>query len=87
MDKTQKQNIYLIVSEVARYFSDAIKESDLQIYHWILDTVNRIESYYCRDEELIRAAIFYNDKFTYTELKKIKDNNPENFKKLYTAIH
>lgn len=77
-----KRHLFLL----ARYFVEVVKETDSQIYHWLSDTANKIESYYCRDEELIKAATFYRDKFTYTELKRIKDNNPEEFKKIYNNI-
>lgn len=76
-----KRHLFLL----ARYFTDVIKETDMQIYQWLLSTVNRIDNYSRRDEELIKAATFYKDK-TYTELKKLKDDTPEQFKQLLNKI-
>lgn len=76
-----KRHLFLL----AKYFVDAVKEIDPQIYNWLLETVNRIENYYCRDEELIKATTYYNGKYTYTQLKRIKDNSPGKFKAIYKA--
>lgn len=76
-----KRHLFLL----AKYFTDAVKETDRQIYNWLLQTVNQIESYYCRDQELIKAAEFYREKYTYTQLKRLKDNTPEKFKELYKS--
>lgn len=78
-----KRHLFLL----AKYFVDIVKETDLKIYNWLLDTVNRIEGYYCRDEELIIAANHYRGKYTYTELKKIKDTDLETFKSLFNNIN
>ena len=74
-----KRHLFLL----AKYFADTVKETDSQIYQWLLDASDQIEGYYCRDEKLIAAAEFYKDKYTYTELKRIKDNDPETFEKIY----
>lgn len=77
-----KRHLFLL----AKYFADTVKETDSQIYQWLLDASDQIEGYYCRDEKLIAAAEFYKDKYTYTELKRIKDNDPETFEKIYNFI-
>lgn len=77
-----KRHLFLL----ARYFIDVIKETDSQLYQWLLDIANCIEGYYSRDEELIKAAKYYRGKFTYTELKRIKDNTPDKFKRIYEDI-
>lgn len=77
-----KRHLFLL----AKYFADTVKDTDLSLYRWLVDSANRIERYYSRDEELIKAAEFYRGKYTYTELKKIKDNEPETFEKIYNDI-
>lgn len=77
-----KRHLFLL----AKYFADTVKDTDLSSYQWLVDSANRIEGYYSRDEELIKVAEFYRGKYTYTELKRIKDNEPETFKKIYRDI-
>ncbi|MCH5155734.1 MAG: radical SAM protein [Clostridiales bacterium] len=78
-----KRHLFLL----AKYFADSVKQADLQKYNWLLDTVNKIEGYYSRDQKLINAAKYYSGKYTYSQLKEIKDNEPEKFDTLYKDAH
>ena len=72
---------------LSRYFVDTVKESDEQAYKWLFETADKIENYFSRDEELIKAAEFYRGKYTYTQLKKIKDTDYKRFTHLCADIH
>ena len=78
-----KRHLFLL----ARYFVDVTKETNPQIYDWLLSAAKRIEGYYSKDERLIEVATYYKDKYTYSELKRLKDTEPEKFEEIYKVIH
>lgn len=77
-----KRHLFLL----AKYFTESLNERAPNMHKWLLEAVRKMEDYYKRDEQLIKAATFYKDK-TYTELKRIKDNTPAEFEILLKHIN
>lgn len=77
-----KKHLYLL----ARYFADTVGENSPETIMKLTETAGRSESFYNRDEKLIAVAKYYRDEYTYTQLKRIKDNSSKEFEKLYAAI-
>lgn len=77
-----KRHVYLL----AKYFVDTIKERSKTTYQWLIEQSQKIEGYYSRDEKLIFVVERMRGQLTYTELKRIKDNEPQKFNEIYEKI-
>ncbi len=68
------------------YYCDCLSERNAEQYNWLKDTALKAESYYMRDEKLIDAVLLSNGDYTFTQLKKIKDNDIDEFEKIYSRL-
>lgn len=68
------------------YYCDRLSEQNAEQRRWLEDTVRKVESYYLRDERLIDAVLSSDGRYKFTQLKKIKDSDINEFEKIYSQI-
>lgn len=72
---------YLYISAVR--FIDELADKKPKIYESFVEQCRKVESYYDLDKELVDAVKLSQGKYTFTEMKSIKDSDPQRFKKIY----
>ena len=75
---------YLYV--LATVFCERLKDDNKKEYDWMLDVLQQTENYYTLDERLVNAVNKSNGKYTFSQLKKIKDTDNELFDKIYADL-
>lgn len=68
------------------YYCDCLSENNVEQYRWLENMSRKVESYYSRDEKLIDAVLLSNGRYKFTQLKKIKDDDINEFEKIYSQI-
>lgn len=67
-------------------FCEMLKNEQIVEYDRLVEDVSKIDGYYLPDERLIDAVHRSNGKYTFSQLKKIKDNDLAQFNSIYSAM-
>lgn len=77
-----KRHLY----DLAKRFVQTLAAANSDMQEWLKSTCKKVEAYYDKDDKLINAVKLSQGKYTFSELKKIKDSNPERFSELYSGL-
>ena len=77
-----KKHMYIL----AVHFYQTLLEQNPAEAHWLENQVKEESSYTKPDFKLIDAVNQSNGKYTFTQLKRIKDNNKREFEKIYNQL-
>lgn len=78
-----KRHLY----DLAVIYRDRLKAEAPELYGELVDEIKKTESYYLPDNDLIAAVTLSHGAYTFTELKAIKDSSPDEFYRIFNALH
>ena len=74
-----KRHLYAL----SKRFVAKLKDKRSDTFDWLEKTCAKIEAYYDKDDKLISAVRLANGKYTYSELKRIKDGDLKQFELIF----
>lgn len=78
--------IKLHLYHLANRFVNTLANESTRMFKWLEDICQKIEAYHTLDERLATAVKLSQGKYTFSEMKKIKDTNRNRFEELYLQL-